>query len=341
MEQEKQARILVVGDMHFAQRSFLIIKPLTRWITKVVKDIKPDRVVFLGDTLDRFGNVDPTRLTEATDFFYEVSLLVPIVILIGNHEIKGKTLFMSREHGFIGLTYYWQNTTVVDKQCVEFIVNGLVFQAVPYCPNGRLHEGLNTLPGRCKTPAGIFCHQEIKGCDFGGGISTDGDLWSLDEPPLFCGHIHKYQLVQPNVLKIGSPYQDNFDEEEDKGISLITFTESGWKEKRIPSPLPKKKVLSMTNREYKKWLPEENNMYRITVISSTGQSSDKLKTLEKTKKISADGGYVDFIDQVSSDEEDDNGTETVYNITFEEEIFNAINKDKPHLLKMGRKVFKK
>ena len=306
-----QARILVVGDMHFAERSILIVEKMKPLIIENIKKYKPDKVVFLGDTLDRFGTTTHVRSREAIDFFYEVSQLCPTILLIGNHDIPNKNDFMSANHGFTGMKYYWKNTTVVDTCCVEFEINGLIFQAVPYCPNGRLVDGLNTLEGRSLNGiAAIFCHQEIKNCDLDGMISAHGDEWDDSSPLLICGHIHKRQLLKDNVYYIGSPYQDKVDEyyvePEDKGISLLTFTRSResqthaqtsdgikWKERRIALNLPIKTKLIMTAKDYGKWEPEENYIYFITV-HGTNYENSKHRGSDKTLEVAKSGGKVVF-----------------------------------------------
>lgn len=291
-----EIRVLVVGDLHFSERSLYVLDDLKRKIIETIKKTKPDTVVFLGDTLDRFASISSVRLTEATEFFYECSLLSPIVLLIGNHDIPNKKCFMSTHHGFNALRHYWKNTTVVDRQCVEFKVGEFVFQAVPYCPNGRLMDGLNTLPDRCETPKAIFCHQEIFGTDLGGIASETGDKWNC-KGLLVCGHIHKHSYMRTEsgeVLYVGSPYQDNHSECPDKSISMLTFTQDGWKEKRIYLGLPTKVKLVMTAREFKKWIPEKNTIYTVSVHDTSANNS-KYRGSDKVTLIELMGGTVTFI----------------------------------------------
>lgn len=302
------ARILVVGDMHFSKRSAFIIEPMTHGILNVIKKHKPDHVVFLGDTLDRFRNIDAVRQTEAVEFFYKCSLLCPLTILIGNHDIETKTLFMSGVHGFSALTHYWP-VNVVDIKAIEFQVNDMKFQAVPYCPNGRLADGLATITNKTGLPIATFCHQEIDGCDTGRHILSGGDKWKYKDGLLICGHIHLWKWMRDkdnNIYAIytGSPYQDNIDEMGDKTISLFTFTFNGssgnpvggrpgymWSEERISLGLPVKIALSMSYRTYKKMVLEDNAIYFLTI---EGTSSDILHIplMDKTKAIKANGGKI-------------------------------------------------
>jgi predicted phosphodiesterase len=340
------ARILVIGDLHFSKRSLFILEKLQEDILSRIQKYKPDHVVFLGDTLDRFGNLDSTRSTEAIDFFHKITLVAKSTLLIGNHDIPNKTYFMCKNHGFTGLKYYWENITVVDEKCIEFEVNGHIFQAVPYCPNGRLQEGLSTLTNETKRPSAIFCHQEIKGCNINGFNSKSGDIWPKDSPLLVCGHIHKYHMPQSNVLYVGSPYQDNFGEEDiDKSISLLTFSSLAdnkniieWKEQRIPTRTPKRYKLTMTGKEYESWSPSRNSLYLITVY---GDQKD-FKDMPKTRKIIHDGGNVIFISSIEGSAECDSNQNIdglkQNNVTLKEMMFESI-KDKDHLHPIYNLVF--
>jgi len=334
------AKILVVGDLHFAARSIMILDVVKKEVLEQIKKKDPDLVVFLGDTLDRFGSLDSTRNEEAYDFFYEVTLTHRILLLIGNHDIPNKTYFMCGSHGFVGMRYYWENTTVVDKKCVELEINGHIFQAVPYCPNGMLDKGLNTLPDRSKKPSAIFCHQEIMGCNLRPRIvSKEGDIWPKDAPLLICGHIHKYHHPQENVWYTGSPYQDNFGEDyADKSISYIIFDGDTVTEERIKLQVPIKRQLLMAAKKYSEWEPEEGNIYRIEVTGSSKENS-KLRLINKTIKIKDDGGKVSFKNVDTFDRS--RFSNNFYNEkkrVLKEVIIESI-KDKTHLQPIFKQVF--
>ena len=299
------ARILVVGDMHFADRSRAILPKLEKRILKHTAELKPDVVVYLGDNFDRFGNTTHVMSKQIISFFAKASELGPIKIIVGNHDIPNKNDFMSDSHGYTGLKHYWNNTTVVDTVCHQFEVNGLVFQALPYCANGRFLEGLETLEARDPNPIAIFCHQEFMGADLDGMRSTTGDEWAVEgnaQTFIISGHIHKRQMLGkiggPRVYYPGSPYQDKVDEyysePDDKGISLITFhCDRSWEEQRIPLYLPVKQKLTLTAKKFKKWKLEENHIYYVTICGTTTENA-KHRGCKKVRAIESAGGKVTF-----------------------------------------------
>lgn len=335
----ESARILVVGDLHFSSRSLPLLNLLVVRILDTIKRVKPDHVVFLGDTHDRFGLVSTTRSREVVTFLHQVSLLVPFTLLIGNHDIPNKTLFYCEDHDFTAMKYYWKNTLIVDK-CTRFSVNGLLFAGVAYCPNGRLLEGLEPAQPLDELTA-VFCHQEIRGCNINGLRSSEGDKWDRRWVPIFCGHIHLHHTPQRNVHYVGSPYQDSFGEEEDKSISLITFTRDSWSEERIYLGLPKKIRLHMEVNEFWDWIPEAPHLYSVTVMG-TRKELELIRGSDEYKAMSTGGNKIELIN-AKLEEEENECLESVDQLKVDRRTLKDIVADnirsKPHLHEIHNRVF--
>lgn len=346
--QDGTARILVVGDMHFSERSLPLLEGLKSSILRAINEHTPDAVVFLGDTLDRFININSMRLTEATEFFYLCTTLTRIILLIGNHDVPLKSGFFSTYHGFNAMRHYWQNTIVVDREAVEFDVKDFRFRAVAYCPNGSLQKGLETLRrdkcGDDKRVAATFCHQEIKGHKLGYLTGDDGDPWPLGQGLLIAGHIHLHHHMpatkeRDEILYTGSPYQDNHSESPDKSISLITFTPEGWREERIFLGLPRKEVKEMTAKEYTLWTPARNVIYTLEVIGTLSETSEHTYS-EKTQTLRKEGSKVTFSCPKDRSEYFPDDTRVVMGASrpLRECIADSIS-DKPRLQRVFARVF--
>lgn len=288
------ARVLVVGDLHFSDRSAKIMPYVTRGITKSITKHAPDLVVFLGDTLDRFRMIDSVWHKLATKFLIETSVQVPILVLIGNHDIVNKNDFMSDDHGFHALDYF-SSISVADTQAVHIEIKGFKFLGVPYCPNGRFMEGVNTYTGNLHDITAIFGHQEFRGCNMNGYSSKHGDSWPTDYPVVISGHIHSHQRHQINIMYPGSPYQDKSDEPLDKSISLYTFQSDIQfpVETRIYLKVPKKYRLKIDASEYKQLQVNPKHIYIITVSDHESKLAT-WRTNEKTDIIIENGGKVNF-----------------------------------------------
>lgn len=289
-EENNTCRVLVIGDLHFCDRSAEIIPKLVQQLTNEVEKEKPDFVVFLGDTLDRFDTAKTKWLCEATHFIIAISKIVPVLFLIGNHDIPNKTHFFSKTHGFPAFEYI-PNITIADGSVVCFESKGFKFLGVPYCPNGRFQEALDTYKGDKKEISAIFCHQEFIGCEIKGIVSKKGDRWLDKDTTVIMGHFHGYQRPQTNIYCVGSPYQDAVDEDPNKSISLFTFTSTKVKERRIFLSLPKKVKLRLSPKEFSKLELEENNIYTVVI---TGKESviAKYHDEEKIEAVKKTGGKV-------------------------------------------------
>lgn len=353
-------RILVIGDLHFCERSASIIKPMTEGILKVLKEERPNHVVFLGDSLDGFRKVDTVYQTQAVNFFAECSKLCPCTLLIGNHDIESKNLFMSPMHGFSAFKHYWP-ITVADTHCVEFAVNGMLFQAVPYCPLGRLEEGLNTIQNKTGEPIATFCHQEIDGCSTGTHVMKGGDKWLTSWGLGVFGHIHHHNMMKDKdgavyALYTGSPYQDKIDESIDKSISLLTFRkalacppgfnsvygrpEYYWREKRIYLGLPVKVQVRLSYEEYKAWEPQDKHIYFL-IIRGTASEMLSVDRMQKTKLVKDKGGKITKINTGKADKAtpvfDQKPLAKIP--TLQQSVHSRVTKDKPYLIDAYHDVF--
>jgi DNA repair exonuclease SbcCD nuclease subunit len=168
-------------------------------------------------------------------------------------------------------------------------IGGFLF--VPYVAPGRFEEALRKCPQPGRVSA-IFCHQEFNGVQVGPHQSVKGDRWPQDWPLVISGHIHERQWLQANLLYVGSPYQINFGEEDDKSVTLLDFVEGkSFPEHRffnLGMPLRITKTLSI--EEAREYIAPENAKVRIYLTGTTEElsafkKSKKYKEMEKLFRI--------------------------------------------------------
>ena len=160
--------------------------------------------------------------------------------------------------------------TIVDK-VMSTTINNQNFIFMPYVPNGRFQEALDTLTPSINFDevSCIFCHQEFKGCQMGAIISTDGDLWSVNNPYIISGHIHNYQNLQENILYVGTPIQHSFGDNPNKTISYFDFKSPDNRiEERINLGLIRKATVRISYEEVNKYVPPLNSILRITITGN-------------------------------------------------------------------------
>lgn len=342
---QKLARILVIGDMHFSERSLSILPVLCHQLLEWMRRLKPDHCVHLGDFLDRFGNLNSTRLTEATTFLGQASDICPCTAVIGNHDIPKKHAFLSPNHGFSAL-HRWdqQQIRVADTKCISFQVKSMWFRAVPYCPNGRLWEAIATCVSPVETYSATFCHQELRGHHMEHLTGQTGDPWPLGSGLAVAGHLHEHRYISATdkrdaILYTGSPYQDDHTESPDKSISLLTFYPNGqWSEERIFLTLPKKVKLCMLTSQYALWQPEANTIY--TLILSGGSTENTTQSVsDKSVAIRSTAGTITFVRTDTVVRNEERIVPSPSNKSLREELAESIRFERPYLWDSYVRVF--
>lgn len=241
-------RILLIGDPHFKKDNLDIMSKICQEILQIIDERKPDLVISLGDTLDTHERIYMPCLTAAIKFYTGIAIRCELVVLIGNHDRQNNSDFLSDIHPFVGLKEH-PNITIVDTTIWDKQKN---FIYVPYVSCGRFNEALSkvdyhpyqngVINMNTKHPLFIFPHQEFKHAILGSTLSSEGDVWSVNLPQVFSGHIHEYQVI-PGVVYVGTFFQQNYGEGSDKGLMMIYLEEKDGKvvmepdsEDKIPRP---------------------------------------------------------------------------------------------------------
>lgn len=222
-------KILTVGDPHFKKNNIPDCDLLITRLKDLIVKENPNYIIILGDVLDTHETIDECPLNKAYEFITMCKTYAPTYILVGNHDYRNNSQFLSENHWMNGIKE-WSNCVVVDK-VVELKVVDKTFFLLPYVPEGRFMDALNTYPtDDWKRANTIFCHQEFLGCKMGAFISEKGDAWPLDFPFIVSGHIHQQQQPQPNIYYTGSSLQNAFGESERNIIAIL-----GWTDTLLPN----------------------------------------------------------------------------------------------------------
>lgn len=274
-------KILLIGDPHFKVDNKIETEQLIEKTLEYVKENKEDIsfIVVLGDTLDTHEKIHIQPLCRANYFITELSKLLFTFVLIGNHDRMNNKDFLSDKHPFTALKGH-KNIKIVDQ---VFKFKKFIF--VPYVDKGRFLEALRTIDFspemECKA---IFAHQEFKGAAMRNIVSENGDEWSDNYPPVFSGHIHSYQKVKENIYYIGTPYQQNFYESEDKALALLSIDEDKFNLERVKLDIIKKKIIHLKAEELDNFEIPENYLIKL-IIEGNNKVIQKLLQKDKIKSI--------------------------------------------------------
>jgi predicted MPP superfamily phosphohydrolase len=269
MAGHQELKVLVVGDTHFKVTNTRETDAMSDAVIRVIQEKRPDLIVNLGDTLNDHEKVHVIAQVKAYDFLDRQSQLVPMLLLMGNHDLKNQKQFCSKEHPFTALKYWGPRITVVDDvHTLE--IKGHTIISTPYVPPERFAELLQRCPNLGQATC-VLGHIEIKNCQMGAVKSVNGAEWPLTNPLLIAGHIHDYQELQPNVIYTGTPIQHSYGDTHDKTISLFTFrSPTDYTHERIDLGLPKKHIVRITCAEVSSYVPRTNCDLKIIIKGTAG-----------------------------------------------------------------------
>lgn len=290
MESTKPLKIFVIGDPHFKSKNVLETNEMVTKIYASVIEEKPNFIVVLGDVLDTHETIHVGPLCRATEFLFQLSKMSKhLFVLVGNHDRPNNSVFLTQESPF-NACKSWENTSIVDT-VLEKRIEGKDYLFLPYVPTGRLNEALSTAGISSESINRfdiVFAHQEFKGCNMGMITSNEGDPWDETWPLCISGHIHDYQVLQPNLVYPGTPIQHGYGDSPNKAIMILEYDQTKeslnsikYSYRRINLNLPKKLTVHITSEELVDYVLPENSFVKLIV---TGES-DKVREIMKLDKV--------------------------------------------------------
>lgn len=244
--------VLYIGDPHLKISRFEESKALLSWIENTVAEVKPQTVVYLGDTFDTHAAMRSEIVSIFTSHLEAVSKNCGSIIhLLGNHEMVKQDSYA--HHALMCLKNI-PNVEVVDELR---IIDGVTY--LPYIHDHNLFPKINTQLA--------VSHQTFLGSQYSGFRPKEGvDVKSLGCELMISGHIHERQEFD-SVIYPGTPMANSLsDVNQDKGVLLMDT--STFRRKYIESPFPRYR--SWEINESSPILPDitNNDKYIIKVVGS-------------------------------------------------------------------------
>lgn len=231
----KENIALFISDLHFGVRSSSdewrenIKSYFYNYFIPEVKKLQianPDNryVLFvLGDVYDdrKAININDNELS--IDIFEEISEILPVYIINGNHDLAKKT---NKGNSSLRSLSNIPNLTVIRKPTLitvkpaKKILNKFI--AIPYL--GSYVEENTTLRNFSGKAKYAFMHTDISKMKYDNGMQIVGAVDAeLFKGTILSGHIHKRQESK-NVIYVGCPYQlRRSDIENQKGIYQLNI----------------------------------------------------------------------------------------------------------------------
>lgn len=315
-------RGLVVGDPHFHQSQVLDIDSFIVKTETALRRLKPDFIVITGDLLNDHEKCHMDAYTRAVRFLELCAQHVITFLVIGNHDRRNNSDFLSELHFFSAMKHC-ANLVIVDYP-LKYEVKARNSEAranflfVPYVAPGRFGEALDKIDLSELEEAGwrspsidaIFAHQEFEGVHMGPIKSVNGDKWDASWPLVISGHIHEYQVLQANIIYPGTPLQHTFSESPDKAIILFEFNTQYHEEAvpleeaksldalrpddyvktryaRIDLGMRKKVQTQITVAQVARFQPRANELTKLLIKGTASElkALGKTTTLERLRKL--------------------------------------------------------
>jgi len=282
-------KIVAIGDPHYKKDNLLWMKRFEDRIHEIIYEEEPHLVVVLGDTLDRFKDMTIQVQTQAQKFLRSLSgegIRNPL-ILIGNHDRINNNVFQTDESPFYACKF-WDRFNVCDTATSYYTAlpcdkGYFRYMGVPYVHPGRFQEAIDTIIPNSEDKIDIiFAHQEFENVKMGSIKSEIGDHWPEDKPLVITGHVHEHQLLQKNILYVGSPHHEGT-------VSIIEFNldTKEFIERRIKLNLPTISRHTMTPDEVLAFdfIDDETVEYYRVEIKGTPAELKALRKTEKYKEL--------------------------------------------------------
>ena len=189
------------------------------YIPYLRKNVEPnDILVHCGDLCDSRQSINLLVLNKVIDIFQEISTILPVYIILGNHDIYHKS---TNDIHSLRILNHINNITVIQEPEIITLDNGKTLFMLPWRANHEVERDtvLNN------TSDYLFCHLDINGFKFNSlsnAINDTNDISLFDRYlKVFNGHIH-YRQSKKNVNLLGCPYQlTRGDSGNSKGVYLF------------------------------------------------------------------------------------------------------------------------
>ena len=227
-------KILVVGDVHYSQYSSIIRRRgefysqrlenllwSVNWAENQAKENSVDRVIYLGDFMDR-ADINAEELTAFRDIKWAEN--IPHFFLTGNHEAGLHSLQYSSIHFIESLG---ENFKVIDKPTYD-VGFGWRILFLPYIfekerkslsEYWKESQSSNMFETQEVKTSYIFSHNDLKGVNYGMFESEEGfDLKDISNSCSYFinGHIHNSQWINSKTLNLGNLTGQSFNEDATK-----------------------------------------------------------------------------------------------------------------------------
>ena len=281
--------IHIISDTHFGIRSNslewknIMDDFFNDWyIPYLKKNVKPnDILIHCGDVFDNRQNINLLVLHKVMDIFQELSSILPIYVILGNHDTYNKS---SNDIHSLKLLNYIKNITVIQEPEILTLNNGKTLFMLPWRANHDVEK--ETIAKNDSDY--LFSHLDINGFKFNPlaqAITTANDISIFDKyKRVLNGHIH-YRQTKKNISLLGCPYQlTRGDYGNSKGVYLFNPSNNDIKfiENKYSPRFIKIKLSILLDKTYEEFQGLMKNNFVDIIVTTEESTTIPLTTILDT-----------------------------------------------------------
>lgn len=343
-------KILFLSDVHYGVHVSSIewVENINSYFDNffipIIKDMlqKGDKpaIFFLGDWYDDKVSVDINVLNSSINTIKKISLLVPIYMMLGNHDIYTK---IGNAINSLNVFDNIDNVRIITNR-TNMEISGLNFDIIPWTGDIKAET---KMVSDSKADI-ILMHTEIKGCTYDRGkeITIGTDITAFHGKHIFSGHIHKRQ-ENKTITYVGSPYDTSrSDIGNSKGVYILNLNNGTYTTEFIENTYSPKFLKCDITQLYdgKKVINEDilkNNYVDIVCKKSDNKTLGKL--MESIENVGFKKVELNYIKENEINKIDNKVTKTM---NISDIIIHHINsidtlnkQDKKYLLDKNKNYF--
>ena len=212
-------KIIHLADIHIRnnQRYEEYTEQLIKFIDKCKEICEPYeenevRIVICGDIFHSKNNISPELFSFTSTFLRELETIARVYVIAGNHDLMVNNLGKKDAITSLFETASFNNTFFLDRE-LDYHSGTLIDDNITWALYS-IYDGFmipdiqeSKINNENNKVIGLF-HETIYGCKMDNGTITNEGMSSdifKDCDAVMCGHIHKFQELKKNGIKIVYP----------------------------------------------------------------------------------------------------------------------------------------
>jgi exonuclease SbcD len=232
----KKPIALILTDTHLSETNIPLVKSI--WTQAIIhcQELNIEKIFFAGDFFTA-RKAQPLSVDEAgREIISNIGLCgIELTMIAGNHD----KIYLDSSSSYIDEYSMYSNCLVIQNSYID-VINNLRIHFLPYFKeNGSYLQKLSEIKVDKQYNNILITHIAVNGVKNNDGSKQENDIDTNlfnQFDSVFVGHFHNQSKLGDNIYYVGSAYQANFGEDNQKGFTILyddgshSFIKSVFKE---------------------------------------------------------------------------------------------------------------